>query len=258
MTTWLLMIVIVAGLGLKRCMSSSEGRFVAVSDTIRDSLLTVAPFGCQHVSYRGFEVWFDTCRHIPACVTYELIKGHLNGVFPRIDRFEADDSIIGCPEPNAYYGTGLHRGHMAPATDMSWDSMAIRQSFLMTNICPQHRSLNEGGWARLEEKCREWVLRDSALIIATGPIIDQGMDTIEGSGVMIPKRFFKVILAHCIRPMRALAFIYDNGPCNGKLKRYVSTVDEVERLTGMDFFKALPDDEEKRIEKACNLQVWLH
>ena len=133
----------------------------------------------------------------------------------------------------------------------------MQQSFLMTNVCPQHRSLNEGGWARLEEKCREWVRRDSALIIVTGPVLEPGLDTMP-SGVVVPKRFYKVVLAHCVRPMRAVAFIYNNGPCNGPLSRYAVSVDEVERLTGIDFFAVLSPDVQQRMESACNLQVWLH
>ena len=134
----------------------------------------------------------------------------------------------------------------------------MRESFLMTNICPQHGSLNEGGWGRLEEKCREWVRRDKSLLIACGPVLEPGLDTIAGSGVTVPKRFYKVILAPRMQPMRALAFIYPNGPANGPLNRYVTTVDEVERATGIDFFALLPEAEQQGFESQSNLQLWLH
>lgn len=255
---WTLLVTLVVAVALRQCMAPDEGRLVAVSADFRDSLLQVDVTECQRIDYSGFSVWFDTAHHVPACVTYELIAGHINGPYQRLDRFEKDDSVAGCPSPNAYRGTGLHHGHMAPATDMAWDSIATRQSFLMTNVCPQQAALNKGGWARLEEKCREWAMRDSALIIATGPILESGLKTMAGPGVAIPRRFYKVVLAHAVSPRRAIAFIYGNEACNGKLERYAVAVDEVESLTGIDFFKTLPDDEEKRIEKACNLQVWLH
>lgn len=257
-TVWLIILGVIAALLIKQCMRSDESRFTSVSPDLSYRLLSVEVNGCQRIDYRGFTVWYDSQNHLPACVTYELLSNHLYGPYQRTDKFESDDSVKGCPLPSAFFGTGLHRGHMAPATDMAWDSIAISQSFLMTNICPQQRALNEGGWARLEEKCREWALRDSALIIATGPIIENGLDTIADSGVRIPKRFYKIVLAHAVTPRRAIAFIYDNTACNGPLRRYATTVDEVESLTDIDFFKILPDDEEKRIEKACNLQVWLH
>jgi endonuclease G len=36
----------------------------------------------------------------------------------------------------------------------------------------------------------------------------------------------------------------------------VRTVDEVERLTGMDFFHALPDEMEKKVEAEADLGKW--
>ena len=255
---WMLALAGSIAYAVRHCSLDRHRELAPLSSGLRDSLLTADIDGCRRIDYRGFTVWFDSARHIPACVTYELTIGHLDGAHGRTDRFERDHSVAGCPDPDAYYGTGLHRGHMAPAGDMAWDSTAISQSFLMTNICPQHRSLNEGGWARLEQKCREWVQRDSVLIIATGPVREKGLDTIAGSGVAIPKRFFKVVMAPCTRPRRAIAFIYDNGACNDRLKRYAVSVDDVERLTGIDFFTALPSQEQEHIESARNLQVWLH
>ena len=37
---------------------------------------------------------------------------------------------------------------------------------------------------------------------------------------------------------------------------YVRTVDEVEKVTGMDFFYKLDDQAETRIESKCNLKEW--
>lgn len=257
MWLWLLGIALAVLMMLYHCQSSSQSRFQAPGKDLCDSLQRVAVAGAQQVAYGGVAVWFDSAHHVPACVTYELTESELEGTSARTNEFAPDTHVKGCPLPQAYAQTGLHRGHMAPAGDMVWSETAMHQSFLMTNVCPQHRSLNEGGWARLEEKCREWVRRDSALIIATGPVLEAGLDTM-ASGVVVPKRYYKVVLAHCVSPMRAVAFIYNNGPCNGPLSRYAVSVDEVERLTGIDFFAALPPDVQQRMESACNLQVWLH
>ncbi|MBR1804664.1 MAG: DNA/RNA non-specific endonuclease [Muribaculaceae bacterium] len=255
---WLVAVAVIIALAVRHCSGDRPARLTALAPDARDSLLRVDVEGAQVMPYAGFTVWFDSVRHVPACVTYELTRQELDGSLPRTDAFAADPRVKGCPAPDAYAGTGLHRGHMAPASDMAWSAAAMRESFLMTNVCPQHRALNEGGWARLEEKCREWVRRDSALIIATGPVLEAGLDSIAGSGVVIPRRFFKVILAPCVRPRRAIAFVYGNGPCNGNLDRYVVTIDEVERLTGIRFFASLPIDEQLRIKSARNLLVWTH
>ena len=126
-TAWALLVVGVIALSVRQCVFSDDSRFVTVSPGLRDSLLSVEVSGCQRVDYSGFTVWFDTLHHVPACVTYELLAEHLNGSYQRTDIFEQDENVVGCPSPDAYYGTGLHRGHMAPATDLAWDSVAIRQ-----------------------------------------------------------------------------------------------------------------------------------
>ena len=38
---------------------------------------------------------------------------------------------------------------------------------------------------------------------------------------------------------------------------YVNTVDEVERITGRDFFPSLPDETERRVEAKASLDEWL-
>lgn len=255
---WLIVLLAIVVAVARNCGRAQVVNGTPLSAGLRDSLLEVDMDDCRRVAYAGFTVWFDSARHIPACVTYELELHHLTGDNPRTDNFVADKAVGGCPLATSYSGSGFHRGHMAPAGDMTWSDVAIEQSFFMTNICPQDRSLNEGGWARLEEKCREWARRDSVLIIATGPVREASMDTIEGSGVAIPKRFFKVILAPCSSVRRAIAFVYPNEACNDRLSRYAVSVDDVEALTGIDFFSVLPIDEQNRIESARNLQVWLH
>ena len=89
-----------------------------------------------------------------------------------------------------------------------------------------------------------------------GPVIEPGLELTSG-GVAVPRRFYKVILAHQTRPMRAVAFIYPNAASNGPLRQYVVSIDSVERLTGIDFFAALPDDQEQRVESRSRLASFL-
>ena len=128
----------------------------------------------------------------------------------------------------------------------------------MTNICPMAKGLNEGGWAKLEEKVREWVRRDSALLVFAGPIVSDGDSTLARGKMAVPSRYFKVVMAPCVRPVRAIAFIYPNGNSAGRLDKYAVSVDEVEHRTGLDFFPALPTSEQHRVESIVNLDAWLN
>ena len=37
---------------------------------------------------------------------------------------------------------------------------------------------------------------------------------------------------------------------------YVNSIDQVERITGLDFFSVLPDEVENRVEKDYNMIEW--
>lgn len=255
LVVWAAVVALVTVLIVRQC--GRHQRDGGCSVGMADSLQMVALPQCQRVDYRGFRVYYDSAAHLPRCVVYELTARETQGTVPRAKGFERDDTVRGCAQPSAFRGSGLSRGHMAPAGDMKWDARAMRESFLMPNICPQDNSLNEGGWNRLEEKAREWARRDGALIIAAGPVIEHGLERTP-AGVVIPKRFYKVILAHRVWPRRAVAFIYPNAPSNGSLRQYVVNVDSVELLTGIDFFAVLPDDQEEPIERSSALASFLH
>ena len=71
----------------------------------------------------------------------------------------------------------------------------------------------------------------------------------------MPEAFFKVVLCMKGEP-KAIGFIYKNGDGNRPKGDYVNSVDQVERITGFDFFPKLPDSIEKRIEAAADASEW--
>ncbi len=221
----------------------------------------VMPRGMSNtvVRYKGFTVHFNKNLHIPNCVVYEITASEARGKRDREGDFTRDPKVAGCPNWWDYRDSGYDRGHMAPAGDMKWDEQAMNETFFLTNICPQDNALNAGMWNDIELKVREWARRDKALIVITGPIVDNNPKTIgQDMDIAVPEAFFKVLLATKTTPMRAIAFICPNRYCGGSLKSYAVSVDEVEERTGMNFFNSLPDDVENQLESTCNLNQWLN
>lgn len=211
------------------------------------------------VHYKGYTAHFNKERHIPNCVVYEITAQEARGKRERSGNFERDANVAGCPNWWDYRDSGYDRGHMAPAGDMKWDEQAMNETFYLTNICPQDNALNAGLWNDLELTVRDWARRDKALIVVTGPIVGNKPSTIgQDMDIVVPDAFFKVILAPKCNPMRAIGFICPNRACGGTLKSYAVSVDEVEERTGMNFFNALPDDIETRIEANANFYQWLN
>ena len=122
---------------------------------------------------RGYTVSFSKEYNIPNWVAWTLSKEKL---IERVNR----KGYGFLPDPNIdksqavvtqdYANSGYDRGHMCPAGDSRWSGEAMKESFYMTNICPQHPNLNGGDWHELEQACRKWAEKDK-LYIVCGPIL---------------------------------------------------------------------------------------
>ena len=122
-------------------------------------------------------------------------------------------------------------------------------------MCPQTASLNTGLWNRLEQSCRIWAKKYGDLYIVCGPVLlNTEHETIGANKVVVPEAFFKVILCLQGTP-KAIGFVIRNND-EKKRDQFVNTVDEVERITGIDFFPALPDNIENEVESHSNLEDW--
>lgn len=224
-----------------------------------DYLKVITPKGLTEeiINYRGMTVSFNRDKHIPNWVAWELTADEAKGGEPRYNTFAADPNVKGSATPDDYRNSSFDRGHMAPAGDMKWDREAMIESFLMTNIAPQAGTLNRGAWKKLEEKCRQRAHADSAIVIVCGPVPGDPVEMhIGATGVAVPQRFFKVILSPYIDKPCAIGFIMPNGSVPGGMQAHAMTVDQVEEITGFDFFSELPDDIEQEIESKVNFTRW--
>jgi len=145
---------------------------------------------------------------------------------------------------------------MAPAGAMKWDVQAMSESFLLSNMAPQVGvGFNRGIWKSLEERIRKWTTKRGELYIVTGPIFNGNHKTIGDNKVAVPTHFYKVIFD----PIRveAIAFVMQNKKLRtGDLPTFITTVDEVESLTGLDFLSEIEDGVETVIEGTKQPRLW--
>lgn len=236
--------------------SQSAGSKIEMPATDSLELVVIPPsVESELLQYPGFTVSFNPKHHIPNYVAWTLTGDEAKGgdVDKRTDNFAPDPAVRSCPTLDDYRGSGFDRGHMAPAGDMKWSRDAMNACFLLTNMAPQAHNLNKGAWRTLEEKCREWAKRDSAVVIICGPVLtDPVKKRIGNTKVTVPKRFFKVVLAPNLSPPQGIGFIMPNGQVEGGMQTAAVSIDSVEAVTGFDFFSVLPDDIERIIEAECN------
>lgn len=206
----------------------------------------------------GYIAAYNPATKIPVWVAWNLTNANCDGPYKREgQKFTADMDV---PAPRAehldYVNSGYDRGHMCPSADCRWSEEAQQQSFLLTNICPQLHNLNAGDWKELEERCRTWAEEYGSIYIVSGPILlNKRHKTIGKNKITVPEAFFKVVLRTGKKPA-AIGFIYRNEKANKKMSAYVNSVDEVERITGLDFFSSLPDNIENKVEAKADLSDW--
>lgn len=211
----------------------------------------------QIVEYEGFRVSFNRDNKTPNWVAWELLGNETEGGSSRSNNFWQDEAVDGCPSTYDYSYSGYDRGHLCPAADQKWSPKAMSDCFSLANMAPQDHSLNSGAWATLEKKERLWAQRDSAIVIIAGPIYEPS-DTqrIGDVGVRVPSAFYKVIIAPYLDEPRGIGFIYPNMSSPGNMRDYSMSIDEVEKITGIDFFYNLPDDVEEKIESVASFKEW--
>lgn len=211
----------------------------------------------QVITHLGYTTAYNSSWLIPNWVAYELTAREVAGTYPRPKKqFEPDPMVKGrSAEHRDYTNSGYSRGHMAPAADMKWSEQAMLESFYLSNICPQIAELNGGVWEKLENRVRS-LASESNVYVCCGPIVSKTPQRIGENKVAVPTHFFKVLCMQRRGKWQAIGFVMPNSAIKGSMFDYAVTVDEVERLTGHDFFYNLPDEIETSIESSYKMKDW--
>lgn len=211
----------------------------------------------QIIKRTAYSLSYNPELLIPNWVSWHLTAEHTDGEYPRDNNYYEDEDVSFPKATNEdYKGSGWSKGHMCPAGDNKWDTEAMRESNLLTNICPQHASLNSGLWNVIERDCRKWAKKYGELYIVCGPVLlNKEHETIGLNKIVVPEAFFKVILRLKPEPT-AIGFVIRNNEGKKKKDHYINTVDDVERITGIDFFPFLEDSIENMVEASVNPLKW--
>lgn len=205
--------------------------------------------------------WSDKLLH-PAWVAYHVPVAAKFEVGKR-PSFRKDRAVASAPAASAYDRTGYDRGHMAPnrAIVTRFGPEAQAKTFLMSNIAPQAPALNRGPWRELEQRIADlWTRRWGEIWVICGAL--PGTDaasrqTLPGSGVDVPEKYWMLIVAQENQDVRAMALLlpqtvaFDDFPTH----RLVS-IDELEELTGFDFLPDMPKVLQEVLEADVPTRLW--
>jgi len=215
-----------------------------------------------------YVVGYNRDRGTPNWVSWHLDSSWL-GTAPRQDDFRPDTTL-----PAGWYqvldtdysGSGFDRGHHTPSADRTATIPENSATFLMTNMMPQAPDNNQGPWEELESFSRTLVNQGNELYIVGGGTGIGGTgffggvtQTIANGHVTVPAFTWKVIMvlpnggndvSRVDHNTRTIAVIMPNtqGIRNDAWQKYLATVDQVEALTGQNYFSNVPEGIQSEFE----------
>lgn len=200
-------------------------------------------------SYRNYSFGWSQKDRVALWVAYPLCKLYTNGNVGRTDAW-ALDPLLGedSAAPFGGYAGSYARGHQIPSADRQCCYDANAQTFYGTNMTPQLNDHNEGIWADLEGKVRGWANTSDTTYVVTGVTVSASSKKERdsyGNSVTIPDAYFKAVLkynkASTFAPWTAAAFYLEHRAYSGSItKSHSMSIDELEEITGIDFFVNLP------------------
>ncbi len=206
-----------------------------------------------------FALSYNRSKGIPNWVSWQLDQTWLGDIDRRND-FRADQSLPAQwekVEPRDYTRSGYDRGHMTPSGDRTNSEINNSATFVMTNIVPQRPDNNRGPWVDLENYCRGLVDEGKALFIIAGGYGEQA--EIAKGKVIPPQNLWKIIVVmdktglgvpaiSLTTPVIAVDIPNKQGIKTHEWKRYIVTVDSLEKNTGYNFLSNIPEPIQNRLE----------
>ena len=217
-----------------------------------DAYLPISNQELQIRQTTGFILGYSESHEQAAWVAYELTQEELQGDVERTNDFREDNKIkTSSASLTDYKYSGYDRGHLAPAADLKWSKQVMSESFLLSNLSPQHGDFNGGIWLSLERAVRKLVIKHGDIYVVTGPVFLEDSKTIGPNDVAIPSHYWKAL--YFISKNEMVGFMLPHEKGNQPLASYVVSVDTIENATGLDLFAKLPDLVEDTLE--ANIQV---
>ncbi|NAY92133.1 DNA/RNA non-specific endonuclease [Muricauda sp. JGD-17] len=190
-------------------------------------------------------------------VAYRLEKTHLTHDDRERPHFIEDPYLkTKSSDWRNYRGSGYDRGHLCPAGDRRFSEYAYNETFYTSNIAPQDSDFNAGIWNRLEQQVRYWCKKYGGITIITGGVLEEGLEEIGEEDVDVPEAFYKIVIRGNGSSAKIVAFLIPHRESSKTLSSFLVSVDEIERVTGINFFEKQPRSWQEKFESEILSKDW--
>lgn len=239
------------------CNKLENKEFVVHEEPTNSSLFDYLPTSTTGAiySHSSYSFSYSENHEQSEWVAYVLEKNDLTNLNFQRPFFEQDPLVeTASADWRNYKNSGYDKGHLCPAADRKSSFSDYNETFFTSNISPQKHDFNSGVWNRLEEKVRYWALKYDGLYVVTGGVLNDNLKSIGKEKVSVPKYFYKVLLTK--DGSRMIGFLVPHQKSNRPIYEFTATVDDIEKMTGIDFFPKLSDAIENELESKSDYKEW--
>ncbi|MEM9372743.1 MAG: DNA/RNA non-specific endonuclease [Planctomycetota bacterium] len=209
----------------------------------------------------GYDAGYSNARESPLWSAYQVWP-YTDPLATGRKSWKTDTRTSARVSTSDYTHTGYDRGHVTPnhAVAARLGTEAQKETFLMSNVCPQVPEMNQQTWRYLEEVItNDWGKDETVgrFWVTAGPIYGPDPSTIGPKNIEVPDSFYCLVIGEIGEDLEVLAIIMDQTVSGDhQLREFVTTVDAVEAATGLDFYSELPDRVEREIESQPPSAYW--
>lgn len=218
---------------------------------------------------RNYSYWYEVDWYSSMWIAYPLYADTMGS--GRSDNWAANPQIPESEQINVWdgsygvnvSGTIYSRGHQIANSDRNGNSTMQRQTFYATNSTPQIQDRFNGGiWNSLENAIQDVASGKDTVYVVTGPTFKTvgGNEEVkwiqpkhDSKKAPVPNYYWKAVLkvkrsGGTVTDAMAVGFWFEHRQYTDKYENYAVSVDEIERLTGLDLFTNLPESVESKAE----------
>lgn len=152
---------------------------------------------------------------------------------------------------NDYLRSGYDRGHLAAAANHRASQFWMDETFLLSNIIPQHPEMNRQAWNNLEKYVRSLAHHYDNVYVCTGPLYlpKIGIDgnyvqykVIGENHIAVPTHLFKVVVCERNSKFELLSYVMPNEWVDPgiPLNSFLRPIETIERASGLLMFDRIP------------------
>lgn len=199
---------------------------------------------------------------------------------PRVNCFRKDPRLKKSltATPTDYDEAIYDQGHMTNDADLKDEFIEQLNTYVMSNMSPQHCTFNRGIWLSLEHLTRAWADKDvyNELYVTSGAIFDRddklGRDLDvdarrmesrnNGFRVGVPSHYYKVLVRKDGGKYKSIAFLLEHNNDNDGTKwksvkpdvvKTITSISDIEARAGV---KLHPDLDRSQLEEFTNWGDW--